>query len=218
MTQDKEHLVYAIGTSGHTMVKIGTTTNLEGRRAGLQTSSPFLLHVLWQHPGGHELERFLHASFKGRRSHGEWFDFAGADPVAEINRATAAYAARPVRKPKTMAPPRIATLPPHPEVDGLLAEIRSAARPERRGALATDTLTAIKELNAEVAQIRQAAAKELKDDGLTLKEIGERFGSEGKPLHYTRIQQILKGKPTGRWARVARDSAKDNTPENGDPS
>ena len=76
-----------------------------------------------------------------------------------------------------------------------------------RGARATEALEQVKLFNAEVAQIRQAAARELKDHGLTYQQIGERFGPEGKPLHFTRIRQIIKGEATGKWAKIAREEA-----------
>jgi hypothetical protein len=80
-------LVYALGTPGNNMVKIGRTTNLERRLADIQRMSPTPLAVLWTHPGGSELEANLHRHFKALRSHGEWFAFQ-KDPVALIQRAT----------------------------------------------------------------------------------------------------------------------------------
>jgi hypothetical protein len=77
----------------------------------------------------------------------------------------------------------------------------------QRGAMATEALEHVKEFNAEVAQIRQAAARELKGQGLTYQQIGELFGPQDKPLHFTRIRQIIQGKATGRWAKVAREEA-----------
>lgn len=88
----------------------------------------------------------------------------------------------------------------------LIEDLNAVDDPAKRGALATEALDAVKEFNAEVARIRQTAARELKDQGLTLAQIGERFGPEGKPLHFSRIQQILKGGPTGRWAKAAREA------------
>ena len=94
----------------------------------------------------------------------------------------------------------------------LIEDLAAVDDPGRRGALATEALEALKDANAEIAQIRQDAARQLKDQGLTLAQIGERFGRGGKALHFTRIQQILKGGPTGRWAKAAaRDSAEKNT-------
>jgi hypothetical protein len=89
----------------------------------------------------------------------------------------------------------------------LIDELNAIEDPAERGAVATETLEQFKELNAEVAQIRQGAAAELKDQGLTYKQIGERFGRPGRPLHFSRIQQIIKGEATGRWAKVARTDA-----------
>jgi len=96
----------------------------------------------------------------------------------------------------------------------LINDLKAVEDPSRRGALATEALDVLKEANTEISQIRQAAARELKDQGLSYKEIGERFSRDGKPLHFTRIQQILKGGPTGRWAKAAREAeAKKPEPE-----
>lgn len=89
----------------------------------------------------------------------------------------------------------------------LIEDLRAIEDPGERGARATEALEQVKALNAEVAQIRQAAARELKSQGLTYREIGERFGPEGRPLHFSRIQQIIRGDATGRWAKVAREEA-----------
>lgn len=93
----------------------------------------------------------------------------------------------------------------------LIDDLRAIDDPGERGAMATETLEHVKALNAEVAQIRQAAARQLKEQGLTYKEIGERFGPSGRPLHFSRVRQIIQGQATGRWARIARDenAAKD---------
>ncbi|MGP3917717.1 hypothetical protein [Nonomuraea sp. 10N515B] len=86
----------------------------------------------------------------------------------------------------------------------LIEDLRAITDPGERAAMATEALEHVKAVNAEVAVIRQEAAKELRDQGLTYKEIGERIGPEGRPLHFSRVSQILKGEPTGRWARAAR--------------
>ncbi|MCW2919152.1 MAG: hypothetical protein JWN52_7220 [Actinomycetia bacterium] len=89
----------------------------------------------------------------------------------------------------------------------MIEDLRAIKDPAERGATATEALEQVKAFNAEVAQIRQAAARELREQGLTYQQIGERFGPEGRPLHFSRIQQIVKGQATGRWAKVARDEA-----------
>lgn len=80
-------MVYAIGSPDHRFAKIGTTSNLAGRLAALQTSSPFPLQVLWHCEGDHELERTLHGHLSRFRVRGEWFDFGDAEPVDAIAEA-----------------------------------------------------------------------------------------------------------------------------------
>lgn len=70
-----KEVVYVLGTPGSNTVKIGRTTNLAKRVADIQRMSPVPLAVLWQTPGGHELETALHRHFACLRSHGEWFAF-----------------------------------------------------------------------------------------------------------------------------------------------
>lgn len=94
-------------------------------------------------------------------------------------------------------------------------DLNAVEDPAKRIRLTTEALEAAKEFNAEVSQLRQAAAKELKDQGLTLARIGELAGPPDKPLHFSRIRQILQGGPTGRWAKAAREAA-DETPPAGE--
>lgn len=82
----------AIGTS---LVKIGMSNNIEGRRRELQTGCPFTLIALWATPGGTRLEQRLHQCFADRRREGEWFDFSGLNAVTEIKKC----ARDPSRKP-----------------------------------------------------------------------------------------------------------------------
>lgn len=79
-----DSIVYAIGLPDGSMVKIGTTTDLTKRLRSLQYSSPVSLVILWQMPGNGGLERRLHTHFAHRRAHGEWFSFADADVIAEL--------------------------------------------------------------------------------------------------------------------------------------
>lgn len=88
----------------------------------------------------------------------------------------------------------------------LIDDLNGVEDPAKRIRLATEALDAVKEFNSDVAELRQATARELKDQGLTLAQIGELAGPPGQALHYTRIQQILKGGPTGRWAKAAREA------------
>jgi hypothetical protein len=76
--------VYFIGTdAGH--VKIGRSTDVQGRLASMQTGSPMPLKILAVVDGGRWLEREYHAYFKDHRLHGEWFTICEA-MVDEIRR------------------------------------------------------------------------------------------------------------------------------------
>lgn len=79
-----EGMVYVIGSAGSTVVKIGTTGNVETRLRGMQTSNPLLLVAHWSCRGNVELESYLHRRFDEIRLKGEWFDFGDADPVTEV--------------------------------------------------------------------------------------------------------------------------------------
>ncbi|MGK5550604.1 hypothetical protein ACSNOI_03235 [Actinomadura kijaniata] len=91
-------------------------------------------------------------------------------------------------------------------IQELIDELNAVEDPALRGRLATEALESVKAFNTAVAAIRREAARELRAEGLTYKQIGERFGPEGEPLHFSRVNQILKGEPTGKLAKLARDA------------
>ncbi|MFD7098315.1 GIY-YIG nuclease family protein [Streptomyces xanthophaeus] len=76
--------VYVIGSAGSTRVKIGTSVSPDKRLKELQTGNPNRLEVLWQTPGGRELEARLHQAFAAYRAAGEWFDFGDVQPIGLI--------------------------------------------------------------------------------------------------------------------------------------
>jgi hypothetical protein len=80
--------VYLIGSRDVAIVKIGTSRNVAARFTSIQSSSPSKLEVMLVVEGGTGLEGKLHSFFSARRTHGEWFDFNGLDPVAAIRSAT----------------------------------------------------------------------------------------------------------------------------------
>ncbi|WHM30252.1 GIY-YIG nuclease family protein [Streptomyces sp. BPPL-273] len=92
-----EEVVYVLGTPGSNTVKIGRTANLAERFGIIQRMSPVPLSVLWQCPGNHELETYLHRHFASLRSHGEWFAFEACDPVQLIQ---AAARSAPLKRPQ----------------------------------------------------------------------------------------------------------------------
>lgn len=73
---------------------------------------------------------------------------------------------------------------------------------ERAGALVSEALKEVKEFNVRAAQLRQEIAQRLRSKGLTHREIAEIFD-----VHESRVPQILKGQPTGRWAKAARSKS-----------
>ncbi|MEU8842695.1 GIY-YIG nuclease family protein [Streptomyces roseus] len=81
--------LYAISAAGTMLVKIGISKDVRKRLSTLQTGCPHPLVVLLDIPGGADLEARLHKHFAARRRSGEWFDFTGVDPVAEIRAAVA---------------------------------------------------------------------------------------------------------------------------------
>lgn len=73
-------VLYVVGQPGTAIVKIGRSTNMPLRLRAIQTGSPVPLSVLWWHPGGQDLERYLHRKYAEFRLHGEWFDFGVEEP------------------------------------------------------------------------------------------------------------------------------------------
>jgi Meiotically Up-regulated Gene 113 (MUG113) protein len=59
--------------------KIGHSKDVEKRLVQLRTGSPVSLEIKAVLPGGEDVEKILHWIFKGRRSHGEWFNLNGED-------------------------------------------------------------------------------------------------------------------------------------------
>jgi Meiotically up-regulated gene 113 len=70
--------------------KVGRTYKPDARLKGLQTSSPYKLHIyeVWDFPNRHEAkaaEHMAHAALKRHRLSGEWFDIS---PVEAVNTLT----------------------------------------------------------------------------------------------------------------------------------
>ncbi|MEU0950659.1 GIY-YIG nuclease family protein [Streptomyces canus] len=80
---------YAVRDSLSGLVKIGCTTNVEARLRTLRTGAPGDLELIWQAVGGRALEAHLHEVFRHQRVRGEWFEFAGTEPVAALTLAAA---------------------------------------------------------------------------------------------------------------------------------
>lgn len=85
-----EDLVYVIGTPNSGIAKVGVSNAPERRLRQIQSMSPLPLQVLWTCSGGYDLERCLHSYLAPYRSHGEWFNFQGLDPVVTVQAAVAA--------------------------------------------------------------------------------------------------------------------------------
>jgi hypothetical protein len=69
-------VVYILLAEGTTRIKIGYSTNPQGRLDGLRSGSPFPLRVLREIPTADPatLERLLHMRYAAHRQHGEWFE------------------------------------------------------------------------------------------------------------------------------------------------
>jgi hypothetical protein len=206
-------LVYVLGTPGSNTVKIGTTANLRRRLADIQRMSPVPLEAFWTCPGGRDLETQLHRHFKGFRSHGEWFTFTSGDPVQLIQAAveTQPWVKKsPVSLDRNVSPapkPRIskqdfaamleASLHPSEPEPGpselevaILAEVAELEKID-------DTLArfhATRAFRAELAEAerdfiaaQRGAVAELKQSGLSWRQVGELLGVSG-----ARAEQIAK--------------------------
>jgi hypothetical protein len=71
--------VYFVRARTTGLVKIGCTSNLDGRVKELKSMSGDVLDLLGTEPGGIARERELHRQFSDHRKHGEWFA-----PAAEL--------------------------------------------------------------------------------------------------------------------------------------
>jgi hypothetical protein len=67
-------MIYAIEARGTNRIKFGKVKNPEKRLKELSTGSPYHLHLLAAVEWNDEIERLIHAAFKGRRVAGEWFE------------------------------------------------------------------------------------------------------------------------------------------------
>lgn len=95
MSEEVRGFVYLIGSPGVSSIKIGFSRHPQKRLSQIQCMSPVPLQLLWTHPAWPEMEAYLHQTFAGSRSHGEWFTF-DSDPVAQVAQAVAAReASRP---------------------------------------------------------------------------------------------------------------------------
>lgn len=99
--------VYLIGVPGRSVAKIGIAMDTTKRLAGLQTSHPERLAVLWRTPGGRDLEIALHAHFGKSRLRGEWFEFGDEDPVTCIRAAYEEITGLPPVEPPPPSPANV---------------------------------------------------------------------------------------------------------------
>lgn len=66
--------VYAINARGTNRYKVGTTTDLKGRLAGVQTGCPYPAEIVATWVGDRRLETALHRELAAYRRVGEWFE------------------------------------------------------------------------------------------------------------------------------------------------
>lgn len=207
----RDELVYVIGTPGSKTAKIGRTIDTAKRLGDIQRMSPTPLSVLWTHPGGHELETYLHRQFSALRTHGEWFTFGG-DPV---DRVRWAVGCKPwLRSKVSLAKSRRSTEPKifdqapilgREELESRLTQaeaslevatgfIAEIADPSQR-------YEAMRELEERVIKTfraqYQSVALELKRSGRTWRQVGKAMGG----LTSQRAHQISLGGAPAYGAR-----------------
>jgi DNA-directed RNA polymerase specialized sigma24 family protein len=95
-------------------------------------------------------------------------------------------------------------------LETLLDDLRGIEDDREAGELVSEALKRVKEFNAEAARLRQEIGLRLRAQGLTYPEIAAIFD-----VNPSRVPQILKGEPTGRWAKAARESSKEEPGETG---
>lgn len=131
----------------HGPIKVGWTTNLEGRLAALRTSASCRIELLAEMDGDKRTESYLHRLLSHYRAHGEWFHPAATvlclvDRVKRegINCVPAKF--RPAASPT----PRVAR-----DTSDLIAEakqwIAEIAAPQPVGENFTDTLKRVAALS-----------------------------------------------------------------------
>lgn len=86
----RREYVYLMGSPDSPIVKIGRSNNTKRRLAQVQESVDLPLQVMWQHPGGKEMEHGLHQHFAEYRRHGEWFELGFAEAPGLVSAAVAA--------------------------------------------------------------------------------------------------------------------------------
>lgn len=196
-------VVYVLGAPGSNTVKIGRTTNLVKRVADIQRMSPVPLSVLWQCPGGHELETRLHRHFAGFRSHGEWFTFR----INAVQLIQWAVEDEPWHRPKVSLKKAIAkarSTNPVPLPRAPIAECTYERAPvlQERYDDVLRAITAIPDLveqyreaertaailRQEFRRVRQEAVLELKQEGRSWREVGGIIGVTG-----ARAEQMSRG-------------------------
>lgn len=71
---DRPSFVYVLQGDQGGPIKVGVTTDVLGRIAGLQTGYPYELQLLHVVPGAHDLEAEFHRRLADAKLRGEWFD------------------------------------------------------------------------------------------------------------------------------------------------
>jgi hypothetical protein len=92
--------VYFIETEDHQHVKIGFSTDVKKRFAGLHTSRPDSLHCIGWMPGSRQTEANFHITLASHRGQGEWFHdspelraFIAALPLETLDSFTSPHSA-----------------------------------------------------------------------------------------------------------------------------
>jgi hypothetical protein len=84
--------VYVV-RGGYKHVKIGISTNVQRRLAGIQTGCPFPVKLVgqWRTPHARKVEKQAHAALVRYRSSGEWFGLAESVATAVVDTLVKAY-------------------------------------------------------------------------------------------------------------------------------
>lgn len=95
--------IYAIKAIGTNRYKIGTTTDLKGRLAGVQTGCPYPAQIVATWEGDRRLETAIHRELADVRKVGEWFEVELKGIQEAVGKVLGAEKSKPLPPPITVA-------------------------------------------------------------------------------------------------------------------